>query len=708
MITVDGRLVLDQPAITASFEVSGTVSSVRVSPGQIVAKGEALATLDDAALKEALDDAQKQYALKKAGLAKDDDAPSAAKLDRAKRELAAAQAAYDKLKAGGGNPHEVEQALRSWNQDKNSLWTTQMSRDDICGLKPGSSTEEDFKLANLNLECKKKTIDVQLAEFKEQASHQAYLDAQKPATEAALAQAWVSVMQAKAALAALQRGSGATSKEVAALELAQAQVVVDRAQRDVGKAQLLSPCDCVVQHVGLSAGTLADGGIALLDLSTLIFQTAEVGEQEVVRIAPSQPVTVQLSVIKEAMTGTVSAILPLPSQSAGAPSRYTLNLAIYPPDGALLLAGMTGRATLALQPHDSAAASATPTMTVTHALTGTALAVKGVVTTSVPASTPGFAQPGRVTAVLARAGQAVKQGDILATIDDAALRDAVKDAQMALDLMIAKSRAPAGTTSREDIAAAQAALDAAQLNYDAVKAGATSSEIANVKRNLDAAWLSYLSAQISRDVECGTPEGLEAKQCKNEEASYGSAFESWVAALDSYNKVLEPPSPEALAQANEAIISAKEKLAEMRNPTSKSAQALIDAQIDQAKSALARAENALARAQLLSPCNCVVQQVNVAVDVLSPADAFVLVDLTRLQFAATLSEADLARVVIGQPMTIQLNAFSQPVAGSVKTVLAGPAGSENGNVRFTMLIDMAPSNHPLLPGMAGQAISATP
>lgn len=699
ILTVSGRIALDQPIIAAAFEVSGRVQAVNVAPGQLVKKGDVLAEIDATDLNDALTQAQEAFALKQAEQAHGNAAPSASEINRAKRELASAVAAYEKLK-NGGNPHDIEQALRSWNQDKNSLWGDQLTRDETCGLIPGSSTEEDFKQANLDLECKKKTLDVQIAELKEQASRQAYEEALKPGTPLAIAQSWATVAQARASLASVQRGPNAATQQVNAAELAQSQVVIDRAQREVEKATLRSPCDCVVQQVGLSAGSLADGNITLLDDSTLTFE-AVVNERNVARIAPGQPVTISLYAVAQPVPGKVANILPLPVASQTASAAYIARIDIDV-DTVLqdaLLAGMTGKAEIQLTLATNAniqTQSAQPTTT-------SAPSASGIVALAVLTSTPGFAKPGVVTSVAVRPGQTVKKGDVLATIDDAPLQDAVVDAQLALDLLLAKLQPDVRPASNEDIAAAQAVLHAAQLAYEATKAGPTQRELINAKRNVDSAWLSYIGAQISRDVHCGTPAGLEAHECKTEEVSYGNAFESWAAAVDSYNKLLDPVDTDALAQANEAVVSAREKLASLKSPESATATVLADTQIVQAKSALERAQRKLADAKLLSPCDCVVQQVNVAVDAKSPAEAFVLVDLTRLQFAVALNEQAIARIKPGQSATIRLSAFAQPFSGKVKTVLAQRVDNTGDAALFTVLIDLDPTITTVLPGMSGDA-----
>ena len=337
-------------------------------------------------------------------------------------------------------------------------------------------------------------------------------------------------------------------------------------------------------------------------------------------------------------------------------------------------------------------------------ITTTSVSVDGVLALSVPTTTLGFEQTGKVVSVSVTAGQTVKKGDLLARIDDTSLKDAVTDAELQLNLVEAQIKTQASTTTKEELAAARASLAAATTNYNKTKAGTVQSDIDIAKRSLDAAWLGYLGAQSSRDTHCGTADGTDAQECKLEEANYGNAFEGWVGALDSYKKVLEPVSENTLTQAAASVISARAKITSLNTTVTEQAKKLAETQYSQAKSALERARNNLNKTRLLSPCDCIVQQVNVAEGVPAPSAAFALVDLTNLQFRTTnLGESDVAQIKTGAAVTIRLKSYENTFSGRVNTVLAQSSGTQSGSALFTALIDMDPTDQMLLPGMTGQA-----
>ena len=347
-IAVDGALALGRPLISASFGSSGNIAAIHVVLGQAVKQGEVLAELDGIALNQALALAQEKLALQQAQIDNSDIPASAADIASTRASLASAQAAYDELKKGA-SPHDVEQALLNWNQAKNSLYSTQLNRDGVCGLAPGKSTMEDFQRALAsNQECKHADMNVQASELRVATALQQYQVAQLPPTEAALAQSYASIAQARANLATLQKGVSADKKKVYELQIQQAQIAVERAERDLSQAKLISPCTCVVQAVGLSVGGNTEGTITLLDTSLVKFQTTNLNERDVVNLKTGQAVTIRLKAFEQTFSGIVKTILPISTGTDNGVALYTVIIDVDPAD-VTLLPGMTGQAEIQLQ-----------------------------------------------------------------------------------------------------------------------------------------------------------------------------------------------------------------------------------------------------------------------------------------------------------------------------------------------------------------------
>ena len=352
-LAVDGELALASPIVTAAFASSGRVKTVNVKAGQTVTQGEVLATLDDTDLQTALREAQQALALQQANIAKSEAPATQTDIASAEAALNSAYAAYA-VQKGGPDAHTVQQALISWDEAKNGLYSAQLSRDQTCGIVPGSTTEEQVKQAMGNPECKRADLSVQSAELSEETAHQKYMVAQEPATQDELTQSWAAVVQAQANLDTLKGGVSAEQKRVYEIELKQAQVAVERAQRNLGQAELISPCDGVVQEVGLSEGGMSTGGsIMLLDTKQLRFETTNLTEEDAVKLKAGQAASIRLKAYGQVFTGTVSTVMPLATGSLGDLALYTALIKLSPADltmpGVMLLPGMTGQAEISLQ-----------------------------------------------------------------------------------------------------------------------------------------------------------------------------------------------------------------------------------------------------------------------------------------------------------------------------------------------------------------------
>jgi HlyD family secretion protein len=149
-----------------------------------------------------------------------------------------------------------------------------------------------------------------------------------------------------------------------------------------------------------------------------------------------------------------------------------------------------------------------------------------------------------------------------------------------------------------------------------------------------------------------------------------------------------------LAQAQAKLLSAKndwEKIKDGPNPDDiKSAQARIDA-----------AQATLDMVRLTAPFDGTVTVVNIKPgDLVNPGSvAFQIDDLTRLLVDVQVSEVDINRVQIGQPVTLTLDALpANEYAGTV-TDIASVGNVINGAVNFTVTVELSNPDPTIKPGM---------
>ncbi len=364
------------------------------------------------------------------------------------------------------------------------------------------------------------------------------------------------------------------------------------------------------------------------------------------------------------------------------------------------------------QPNQAAQATTTPRIPALPAravVVEKIVTVDGVLALKMPTIALGFDASGTVTVVNVTLGQTVKKGEVLASVDDTDLQDAVADAQAQLDSTQASIAQQSKPATKEDLAAAQAALNSAYASYNTAKAGSTASEVESARTSAESAKAQYMAAGAARDLACGGAGGTEAQSCKTQEASYGNAYESMVAAEARYKALLVPVSKEILTQAYSSVASAKARLEALKTGLTEAQQKINEAELSQAQMAVERAKANLISAKLISPCDCVVQALNVAVGMQAGNNVMTLVDVSGLQFKTTnLTERDVANIKSGAAVIVRLKAHAEALTGKVTTVLGQSSGSQSGTALYTVLVDLDATAKRLLPGMTGQAEVAIP
>ncbi len=295
---------------------------------------------------------------------------------------------------------------------------------------------------------------------------------------------------------------------------------------------------------------------------------------------------------------------------------------------------------------------------------------------------------GRVAEILAREGDGVKAGAVLARLDDTTLKGQVALAQAALTVaqkQLAQLRTGAIATERQ---AAQDAVVAARAQYAKVQAGPTRDELAMLKANLDSAQAAVAQAQFRYDRIGGAsnpfggaaPESLALQQ----------ASISLAAAEAKYREAISHPTDSELKAAQAVAAQAESALARL-DPTPE-ALALAQAQVDQAQAALDLAKIAAGDAVLVAPFDGTVAAIPVDVgQVVAPGTpAMTFGNLAKLEIETTdLAEADVTRVALGQPVRVTLDGLpDQTVTGQVARI-SPIANDHSGDKVFKVTVDLA-------------------
>lgn len=187
-----------QPAsdLQLTFANAGTIASVSVKAGDVVTKGQAIASLDPSDLQLAVTQAQANLDSAQAKLAQLKVGPTAADLASAQAQVQSAQAKLDQLKAGA-TPENIANARASLASAQAKLHS----------VKSGTNTPEDIAAARSTLQ-----------------SAQAKLDQLKAGpTQSSLANAQAQVQSAQDKLAQLKAGPSPSDLVAAQTSLASAQ-----------------------------------------------------------------------------------------------------------------------------------------------------------------------------------------------------------------------------------------------------------------------------------------------------------------------------------------------------------------------------------------------------------------------------------------------------------------------------------------------------
>jgi multidrug efflux pump subunit AcrA (membrane-fusion protein) len=316
--------------------------------------------------------------------------------------------------------------------------------------------------------------------------------------------------------------------------------------------------------------------------------------------------------------------------------------------------------------------SSTPTATVS---TRTATVTSGSLTASVTGSgnlassrtsSLSFGAAGTVTSVSVKEGDKVKKGEVLARIDTA--------------------------SAERTLASAKATLASAQASYDDLVAGQTTLEKQSEALQLTSAELSVTNAKKSVTAA--------EKQVTTDQAAKAPS------ATITKDK-------EAVTSAKQQLSSAKVALAQQKVTNAKSATGATDAEvatakvsIQTAKASVATAQDALDETKLTAPFAGTIVTVSGEVgdsvsagtsssssgstssssstttsttSTSSSSSSFITMSsLSKLDVTASVAEADIGGVKVGQDAVVTLSASSTTMTGTVTAV--SPEGTTTSNV----------------------------
>ncbi|MCA9935294.1 MAG: HlyD family efflux transporter periplasmic adaptor subunit [Ardenticatenaceae bacterium] len=387
-----------------------------------------------------------------------------------------------------------------------------------------------------------------------------------------------------------------------------------------------------------------------------------------------------------------------------------------------------GSATAVADPN----ATATPRPTTLPA-GGTMVLADGQIVAVNPVLPLSFEANGRLLQLNVHVGDYVAAGDVVATLDDSALQEAVTSAELQVaqaenslaqaqlsldDLMAWEADETAVALAEANLAAAQAGYEDAQASDAAAGNSLTSARVNldQAQRQVDDAQEAYDTAfDPGREWELNDPWRKPALEAERDGATRNLQYaqENLSVARSQYNLAVVGLNNDTAVSANASVLSAQQALEQATTGPKASEIAaarlsVTQAQIslEQAQFSLQQAQSALDNSQLVAPWNGTILSVDVAVGatVGAATPIVTLLDSDHLQFhTSNLSERDLAQMQAGQPAEIVLKTFStQPLQGTVVGIVPQATGTVGDAAVFTVMIDLEPTDLPLRPGMTGR------
>jgi HlyD family secretion protein len=360
---------------------------------------------------------------------------------------------------------------------------------------------------------------------------------------------------------------------------------------------------------------------------------------------------------------------------------------------------------------------------------------------------------GRIVAMHADEGDEVHRGDLLAELDTSTLQAQQKQLEAALVTARANLAEVSAAPRAEDVAAAEAELQQAQAKRDGTytvwqemqsivknpldlkaRIDATRGQVAILEKQVEAAQATLKEATIQRDEaarnqlndEAITRSQVAAKQAEAAQANL-DATEAELAGAQHQLALLIALQNKPLAliaranaakmayqQAGAAKKMAEAKLAAVKAGPRPEEVAIAQAQVQQAKAALARLQVQLDKMTLTAPRDGIVTErpANPG-ELAAPGTTLMnLGDLDRLTLTVFIPETQIGRVRVRQTAHVTVDAYPKETFEGTVTFITMEAEftpknvqtqEERVNLVFAVKISLNNPDHRLKPGMPADA-----
>ncbi len=320
---------------------------------------------------------------------------------------------------------------------------------------------------------------------------------------------------------------------------------------------------------------------------------------------------------------------------------------------------------------------------------------------------------GVIASLNAAKGQKVAANTVLAELDQTSLPQNIilaqanlVAAQKALDTLQSSSSAQAA--AQLSLVAAQKGLDDAKQHRLNLSYRATPDQIAAANANYIMAQNLVDDKQELYDRVAGRPENDNIRAISL--ANLENAKKARDKALINLNWYKGKADPKDIAQADAAIAVAQAKMDDAQREWDRLKDGPDPRDITAAEAQVAAAQATLNLARISAPFSGTVTNVYSKLgDQVAPgALAFQIDDLSHLYVDVDVSEVDIAKIKLGQPVSLTLDALEeQEFAGLVDDIASSGTPNSSGTVNFVTTIEITGPSGAIKPGMTATASIVT-
>lgn len=307
-----------------------------------------------------------------------------------------------------------------------------------------------------------------------------------------------------------------------------------------------------------------------------------------------------------------------------------------------------------------------------------------------------FQASGTVAKVNVNVGDTVKKDQVLMELDGTDLN---------LALRIARTNLTSAQASYDQTKAdlnfalrnAQTSLDSSKANLDAAvaKNNQNPNSLVVAKASLDKATVTLQQAQGNYNKIAWRPDvGMSAEASTLQQATIDCQ-----SALANY-KMTEATINDSALKAAQAQYASDQIALEQAQKNLDTKMRVAQAQLDGAQVAVEQAQRNLDKAKVIAPFDGIAAVVNYSVgDSTGSAAAVTVVNMANLQIKVSVAEVDLAKVKLGNPAQVTLDALSGKTYNAKVTAISPSGTVTQGVVNYPVTLVLTDADNAIKPGM---------